>query len=98
MGQKLTYLTVAALKALLATCQDSDIIILASDGEGNVYAPLADVSVNERFLPEDGDRSSTGSVFLRELTEEDRAEGYTEEDVCSLEEGGLDCVTLYPME
>lgn len=65
------------------------IVVMASDAEGNSYSPLDGIST----AAYKAETTWSGEVGLEKLSEEDRAAGYTEEDVL---EGGKPCVILHP--
>lgn len=79
---------VRELKAFLAAHDDDDEVVLARDAEGNGYSPLA-AAWEGVYVPADGD------VYVRGLTEEDYALGYTAEDLYD-GEGGVLAVVLSP--
>lgn len=58
----------------LSQYDDDDIIVLARDSEGNGYSPLWSIAPMT-FAP------AWGEVFEREITEEMRKKGYTDEDL-----------------
>lgn len=65
---------VRELRELLVDAGDDDEVILSRDAEGNGYSPL-DGGWKAIYVPR------SGNVYLRELDEEDRANGYTDEDL-----------------
>ena len=76
------------LMALLWKCNLDDIVVMSKDGEGNSFSPLSDISKASY----EADTTWSGDIGLRKLTDEDREQGYTEEDVGQ----GEDCVVLWP--
>ena len=76
---------VSELIELLKKCNPNEIVIMSSDGEGNYYRILGGIDKTSCW---DGE-----NVGLRELTDEDRKIGYSEEDVL---EDGVNCVILFP--
>ena len=84
-------MNVGELKILLDKCDDNDLVILASDSEGNNYSPLAEDYGVYSYQPE---CSWSGGVSIRELTPELIEQGYTEEDLC---ESGINAICLYPI-
>ena len=77
--------TVAELIATLQKEDPNRIVIMSSDAEGNDYSPLFSVApcaYNKR------DRE----VGMESLTEKDKQQGYTEEDVMV---GGTPAICLY---
>lgn len=86
-------LTVQDLKRLLANFDDDDLVVLQEDASGNGYAPLAG-GYDMIYVAES---AGSGGVYLRQLTEEDRAEGWTEDDVYHGTEGHP-ALVLYPID
>lgn len=83
---------VGELKQALANKADSDFVVLAKDGEGNSYSPLAG-EWEALYVPEN---TWSGDVYLRALTDDDRADGYTEEDLYDGDDG-QPVLVLYPV-
>ena len=81
---------VKELKKLLNTFQDSDIVIIAKDSEGNNFSPLCDIEEG-KYLAKN---SWSGDVGLRELTQELIDDGFREEDCF---EDGENAIVLYPI-
>lgn len=81
-------MSVGALIDALKDCNEDDLVILARDAEGNGFAQIAMISEGMYI---------NGGIKLRSLTSEDEADGYTEEDVATEEEGALPCVVLWPV-
>ena len=79
-------MTVKELLKILQDCNENDVVVLSRDAEGNGFRPLDDVQTDSLY--EDGE------VYLKELTEEDKKEGYGEEDVGS--EDSIPAVILWP--
>lgn len=77
------------LIAALRQCDEDSIVVMASDSEGNSYSPLAGVST-AKYRAE---TTWSGEVGLAELTDADREQGYSEEDVI---EDGEFAVVLEP--
>ena len=77
------------LKAALSGFDDEDIVVLAKDGEGNSFSPLADVEAS-LYSP---DNSYRGETSARELTAEMVVRGFGEEDILT---GATRSVTLWP--
>lgn len=68
------------VRELIETLQQQnpdDEVVMAKDSEGNSYSPLHGMWAGT-YVPE---TTWYGSVYLRELTDEDRKQGYTVEDV-----------------
>jgi hypothetical protein len=79
------------LMELLKDVPADTIVIMSADGEGNGYSPLADADIDSAY---DAETTWSGDVHLRELTDELRAQGYSEEDVAG--PGAVPCVVLWP--
>lgn len=82
-------MTVKELKEILNNADDTDLVILSRDGEGNSYSPLCDT----QLCTYSEEESWEGQLGLRELTPELIKEGYTEEDML---ENGTNAIVLYP--
>lgn len=82
---------VKELIALLQEQKPEDLIILQKDSEGNGYSPLYGAE-GCRYT---ADTTYSGETGLRELTDELRAQGYTEEDLAG--DDAVDAVVLYPI-
>lgn len=67
-------MNVKDLKAILRECDDDEVVVVASDPEGNSYHEL-DGAWSAAWDPEERE------IGLREITDADRKEGYSEEDV-----------------
>ena len=80
---------VKQLKHLLEKCNDSDEVVLSTDEEGNGFSPLSDVERGMTYSP------LYGTTAIQELTDDDIAQGFTEEDV-SDEPDAVPCIILYP--
>ena len=81
------------VRELIAILQKEDperIVICSCDAEGNGYSPLASAS-RAAYLAEN---TWSGEIGLEELTAEDRAAGYSEEDVCKK---GVPALILQPV-
>lgn len=75
------------LRELIELLQQEDgerLVVLAIDTEGNGFKPLSEIST---AAFEDGD------IGLEELTEDLRAQGYSEEDLCY----GEPAIVLWPV-
>jgi hypothetical protein len=81
---------VKQLKLLLEKCNDDDVVVLATDEEGNRFSPLSDVEQGMTYS------HLYGTTAIQELTEDDIAQGFTEEDV-STDPNALPCIILYPV-
>jgi|WetSurMetagenome_2_1015567.scaffolds.fasta_scaffold513959_2 hypothetical protein len=76
---------VRELRELLAGVADDDEVVLSKDAEGNGYSPLAG-GWSAIYVP---DSTWSGDVYMRELSAEDREQGYTEEDLYDGADGQL---------
>lgn len=82
-------MTVKELISLLQAIDEPDrVVIMAKGAEGNSHSPLFCMSTCA-FRYEDNE------VGLEELTDGDRAVGYTEEDLL---EGGVPALVFHPIE
>jgi len=70
-------MTVAELIEQLKAVDPERLVVLQKDSEGNGHSPLCD------FWPGTyiADSTYSGEAFMEKLTLEDRASGYTEEDM-----------------
>lgn len=83
-------MTVKELKQALEGVDDSRIVIMSKDEEGNGFSPLAEASTeNDVYM---ADSTWSGEIALKELTPELKEQGYTEEDLGD----GEDCIVLWP--
>ena len=73
----MSYLTASELIEILKSVPPNTPIVLSSDAEGNSYRKSSAVSTDYNFDDDDD------VIGLRELTDEDRESGYTEEDIMS---------------
>ncbi len=80
-------MTVKELRDVLSSCNDNDVVVIASDGEGNNYSTVADINTKE-YNWSFQDRE----IGLRELTDALEKQGYGEEDLCD----GMPCVIIWP--
>ena len=83
---------VSELIKALEKYNPNDIVILASDAEGNGFSPLDDMS-EDMYWPE---TAWNGSTHIRELTPELQERGFTEEDLAPKDQS-LPCITLWPV-
>jgi len=88
----MSVMTVGKLKKLLAEHDDSILVIMSSDGEGNNYFPMDD-GIDEYIYVSNSNWA--GQVYLPELTENEMEQGYTEEDLYDGDDGKL-AIVLYP--
>jgi hypothetical protein len=77
---------VKELIKILQTQDPDDLVVLSSDGEGNSYSLLGDVTDNATFDKKEQE------IGIFKLTEELERQGYTEEDIGR----GKKCIVLYP--
>lgn len=86
-------MTVKEFIALLAECDPDDIIVMASDAEGNAYNYF-DGSINTHDYNYINHKYD-GEIKLRKLTPELVERGYSEEDT-DINQNGTPCVVLWP--
>lgn len=84
-------MTVAELREALEACGDNDLVIMASDAEGNSHSPLYQLD-EVTYVP---NSTWSGSIYVRHLDDEARRQGYTEEDLYEGEDG-IKAVVLCP--
>lgn len=82
-------MTVKELIEQLKQCDPKAIVVMSSDGEGNSFSPLADVDDSHVYQ---ADSTWSGEIGFKELTEELKEDGYTEEDLLD----GEPCVVVWP--
>ena len=70
-------MNVKELRDRLAELPDDTLVVLSSDEEGNSYSTVRAVIENNVFMDEGYGR---GYILLKELTDDLRRQGYTEED------------------
>jgi hypothetical protein len=85
-------LTVGDIKKAISDLDDSLIVVLSKDEEGNSYSPLAVFSTDYNYTPI---QTWRGFVALKELTEDDIKMGYCEDDLAG--EDSVPCLTLWPL-
>ena len=83
---------VKELKQLLDTFNEDDEVVLSKDSEGNGFSPLSGTS-QQVYVPE---TTWYGSIYEKEITEEMRKEGYSEEDTYQGNDG-INAVVLWPI-
>jgi hypothetical protein len=71
---------------------DNTIIVLSKDSEGNSYSPLANVE----SMMYTADSKWSGEIHLPELTDELIEQGYSEEDIRTVDDGAIPCIVLWP--
>lgn len=85
-------MTVAELVQVLSHFDPTDLLVMAKDAEGNDFSPL--------MLVEDGmyraHSTWSGEIGLRVLTDDEREQGFTEDDIGDSEDGYVPCVILWP--
>ncbi len=79
---------VKELLEILSTVDPERLVIMAKDPEGNGYSPLSSYWEGAYVA----DTTWSGEVGLETLTEEDRKQGYSEEDV----KEGVKAIILTP--
>ena len=84
---------VRQLKSLLEDYNDEDYVVLSNDEEGNSFSPLQQIETGV-YVP---DTTRSGTVYLRELTEELKKLGYGEDDLCHSKKGE-NVIILYPKQ
>ena len=87
-------MTVGELKAALAGHDDSTLVVLSEDSEGNGFSPLAEAN-EQAYIP---DSTWSGDVrMIVPLTPQWEELGYGEEDMAIPGEGGaVLAVVLWP--
>ena len=78
-------MNVKQLKEILNTFDDNDLVVMSKDEEGNSYHPFSGDIWKCKYLDY--------YCYIRKLTPELIAKGYSEEDLC---DGGVDAICLYP--
>lgn len=86
-------MTVAELIEILQQKPPNDIVIMATDSEGNYFSPLSQISLGVYV----SQMTWWGNIYIRELDEEHIAAGFTEEDLC-FDEEGRNAVVLWPVK
>jgi len=83
------------LDILKDVSQDAE-VVLSKDSEGNAYHRLTEqgISINRTYNKNDGYYIEV--IYEKELTEELKRHRYTEEDVLTVEDGGVECIVFYP--
>lgn len=79
-------MNVGELIELLQTFDPERVVIMQRDSEGNGYAPLLGADDNARW------NSARGELGLERISELDRKQGYTEEDIVD----GEPAVVVWP--
>jgi len=82
------------VKELIKLLQKADseaIVIMAKDSEGNYFSPLSDIDTKNKTY--EADTTWSGEVWYKELTNDLKNSGYTEDDIGE----GEDCVVLHPI-
>jgi len=70
-----------------------DEVIMSKDEEGNRFSPLSDVELCI-YVPES---TWCGEVHVREISEDMKKQGFTEEDDLYHGENGINAIVLYPI-
>lgn len=81
-------MTVKELKEALEGIDESRIVIMSSDGEGNSFSPLSDISDGAY----EADSTYSGDFGQEKLTKALKKEGYGEEDIIH----GEKAICLWP--
>ena len=82
-------MTVAELIECLKQTDQDRLVIMAKDGEGNGFSPLADTGASAYRA----DSTWSGEIGIEELTEARKEKGYSEEDVM---DDGVKAFVLWP--
>lgn len=85
-------MTVGELRKSLEHIDDSYIVVMSKDGEGNAFSPLAQLEDRYIYVP---DSTWSGSIYLEALDELDREAGYTDEDLYHGDDG-QGAIVLWP--
>ena len=87
-------MTVQELINQLQQCNPNYLVVMSKDEEGNGFSPLADVvGDNNVYVPE---CTWSGELRLHHLTDELRAQSYSDEDVYDGDDG-VRAVVLWPI-
>ncbi len=86
-------MNVAQLIAVLQNMNPTRLVVLQKDSEGNGYSPLAGADETLAYVAALSSESS-GEAMKQMLTDEDRAAGFSEEDLAPSD--AVPCVVLYP--
>lgn len=81
---------VKELKKLLENIDENRVVIMAKDGEGNGFSPLAGLDGGSSYL---ADSTWSGEVGFEKLTPELIKQGYSEADVIK----GKPALVLWPI-
>jgi hypothetical protein len=87
-------MTVRELREKLAEFDQDSLVVMSSDGEGNGFSPLSGLG-DSIYVDDDPESIWDGAIYLNELTDELRKQGYTEEDLYDGDYGQL-AVVLWP--
>lgn len=85
-------MTVRELVEQLQKMDPDRLVVVQKDAEGNGYSPLEGADDNAAYTAE---TTWSGEVGKQVLTKEDRAAGFTKEDLAR--NGAVPCVILYPV-
>lgn len=83
-------MTVQGLIEVLRSYDPEALVVMARDAEGNSYSPLSAHAV----MSYDAETPCSGEVYLENLSDNDRALGYTEEDLAP--DSAIKAVVLWP--
>jgi SpoU rRNA methylase family enzyme len=88
-------MNVKDLKEAIKNLPDDMLVVMSSDAEGNRLTTLEEVDGdNNRFIRYKGDWE--GEIALKELRQEDKDRGFTEDEV-DTDSQGVDAVVLWPL-
>ena len=83
-------MNVKELKKALEGVDDNRIVVMSKDGEGNSFSPLSDLDENHNYK---ADSTWSGEIGFAEMTEELKADGYSEGDLLD----GEPALILWPV-
>lgn len=78
---------------LLKGCDPEGLVVMSSDGEGNMYSPLSGADTKMAYVAEN---ERFGHVRFTALTDELRKRGYSEGDCVQEGETAVPCIIFYP--
>jgi hypothetical protein len=83
----------------LSKCNQEADVVISTDEEGNHFNLLADDGIVTDMTYDAKEVLVYGvidDVYYKKLTPEQRAKGYGEGDELTIEDGGIECIVLYP--
>lgn len=86
-------ITVKELIELLQGFDQSAIVVMAKDSEGNSYSPLEGAYDNTTYVP---DSTWSGQTYITNLTPELEEQGFSDEDLYD-DEDGVAAIVLHPV-